>query len=163
MHIAPSIRLCWDAFQASVGAGDLSARFYDAFHFDDNETSANELAQLVLAGRKRATAGTLWALQAASLWPPGPGALSVMTDWQGRPLGVIETRRVDIVPFDDVSDDFAATEGEGDGSLRHWRAVHWACFGRECRRIAREPSLRMPIVCERFELVYRLPPGMADR
>ena len=30
---------------------------------------------------------------------------------------------VDIVPFDSVSDSFAATEGEGDKTLRYWRKL----------------------------------------
>ena len=56
----------------------------------------------------------------------------------------------------------AATEGEGDGSLRYWREVHWAYFGRVCKRIRRVPSPRMPIVCERFEVIYRgVPPERA--
>ena len=92
--------------------------------------------------------------------PPKPGALSVVTNWQGKPLCVIETKAVAIVPYEEVSEEFAATEGEGDGSLRYWREAHWAYFGRECTRIGRVPSMRMPIVCERFEVIYR---GAANR
>ena len=155
MEIPPSIRPFWEAFQASAGEADLSSRFYEAFHFDDNEPSANALAQLVLSGRKRATAGTLWFLQSMDQAPPKAGDLSVVTDWHGNPKCVIETQDVAIVPFEEVSEEFAAAEGEGDGSLRFWREVHWACFGRECARIGKEPSLRMPVVCERFEVVYQ--------
>jgi len=46
----------WQTFVRSCPV-DPTPRFYEAFHFDDNEPSANELARLVLAGRKRATAG----------------------------------------------------------------------------------------------------------
>ena len=136
-------------------AADLSPRFYESFHFDDNEPSANELAQLVLAGTKRATAGLLWSFEAANRRPPQPGDLSVVTNWSGTPLCVIETRNVSIIPYEEVTGEFAATEGEGDGSLRFWREAHWAYFGRECARIERTPDSRMPVVCERFEVVYR--------
>jgi hypothetical protein len=34
------------------------------------------------------------------------------------------------------------------------RDAHWRFFSRECRRIGREPDLRMPVVCEQFEVVY---------
>jgi uncharacterized protein YhfF len=158
--IPHSIQPFWNAFQASVG-GDVQTRFYEAFHFDDNEPSANALAQLVLAGAKRATAGLLWSFEAENRSPPRPGDLSVVTNWQGEPLCVIETRTVTTVPFEEVSDEFAATEGEGDGSLRYWRECHWAYFGRECERIGRAPSLRMPIVCEQFEVIYRPAPERA--
>ena len=85
---------------------------------------------------------------------PEIGALSVVTDWRGAPLRVIETTHVEIVPFDRVDEGFAATEGEGDGSLRYWRDAHWRFFSRECARIGRRPDPQMPVVCERFEVVY---------
>jgi uncharacterized protein YhfF len=58
--IPPSIQPFWSAFTASLGY-DPSDRFYEAFHFDDNAPSADELATLVLAGKKRATAALVWA------------------------------------------------------------------------------------------------------
>jgi uncharacterized protein YhfF len=64
-------------------------------------------------------------------------------------------RHRDVVPFDQVSAEFAATEGEGDGSLAYWRRAHEAFFGRECLRLGRQPDADMPVVCERFEVVYR--------
>lgn len=81
-------------------------------------------------------------------------ALGVVTDWGGTPLCVIETTHVEVVPFDRVDERFAATEGEGDGTLRYWRDAHRRFFSRECARIGRQPDLRMPVVCERFEVVY---------
>lgn len=154
--IPPAIRDFWAAFEAAAGA-DLSARFYEAACFDDNEPSANALAELVLAGTKRASAGLVWFYESSGQPMPKAGDLGVVTNWVGRPLCVIETRAVAIVPFEDVSAEFAATEGEGDGSLRYWREAHWAFFGRECERIGRERSPTMPVVCERFEVIYRGP------
>ena len=61
--IPRSTRPFWLAFHAAVG-GDAQSRFYEAFHFDDNEPSANELAKLVLVGTKRATAGLVWSFEA---------------------------------------------------------------------------------------------------
>lgn len=153
MNVAPSVATFWDAFCAEFG-GDCSARFFEAFHFDDNEPSANALANLVLAGLKRATASLLWSYENAGGAPPKPGALSVATYWDGRTACVIETLEVEVVPFELVSAEFAAGEGEGDGSLEYWRRAHWAYFGRECVRIGREPSQVMPVVCERFSVVY---------
>lgn len=156
MNTVPEpMREFWRAFKrseaASPGADD---RFYEAFHFDDNERSANELGKLVVAGTKRATASLARSYEIDLKDLPKPGDLSVVTDWDGTPLCVIETRRVDIVPYEDVTAEFAATEGEGDGSLRYWREVHWDYFGRECARVGCEPSTRMDVVCERFEVVW---------
>ena len=154
MDVPPGIAEFWQSFCAELGA-DRSAQFYEAFHFDDNEPSANALAALVLAGVKRATAGLVWSNEAEGVSPPEAGSLSVVTDWNGQSVCVIETLGVEIVPFERVSAEFAAIEGEGDGSLAYWRRVHWASFGRECARIGREPSQDMPVACERFEVIYK--------
>lgn len=158
MDIPPSIEPFWAAFRATC-AHDPTPRFYEAFHFDDNAPSADELAALVLAGRKRATAGLLWAYEQAGKPLPKPGDLSVVTRFSGEPVCVIETRRVDIVPFNEVGAEFAATEGEGDGSLAYWQRAHTAYFGRECQRLAREFRADMPVVCEQFAVVFKGAPG----
>lgn len=154
MNVPSHCQRFWADFCATR-ADDPTPRFLEAFHFDDNEPSANALAALVLAGTKRASAGLLWAYEHANARLPTTGDLSIVTRFDGQPVCVIETGRVEIVPFADVSAEFAATEGEGDGSLAYWRRAHEAYFGRECQRIAREPSPRMPVVCERFEVVFR--------
>jgi uncharacterized protein YhfF len=160
MNVPPHIALFWQSFVQSH-AEDPTPRFFEAFHFDDNERCANELAQLVLSGRKRATAGLVWSFEAASVPIPKGGDLSVVTNWAKTPLCIIETQRVDVVAFDEVSEEFAATEGEGDGSLQYWQQAHWAYFGRECQRIGRIREAKMPIACERFEVVFRGRPEIA--
>lgn len=152
----PAVVPFWREFCAAIGE-DRTDRFFEAFHFDDNAASANALAALVLARIKRATAGLVWSYEHAGVPLPQVGQLSVVTDFGGKPLGIIETIRVDVVPYDAVSAEFAATEGEGDGSLAYWRRAHWAYFGRECARIGRTPSFDMPVACERFELIHPPP------
>ena len=49
-------------------------------------------------------------------------------------LCIIETVQVDVMPFEQVSAEFAAIEGEGDGSLAYWRQAHLEYFTRECER-----------------------------
>lgn len=153
-EIPPAIADYWAQCKAALPTAN-DARFYEAFHFGDSEELANSLAALVLAGRKRATAGLLWGLDAEAKRSPRPGDLSVVTDWSGQPLCVIETVAVEVVPFDEVTAEFAATEGEGDGSLAFWRQAHAEYFARECAGIGRTPNGDMPVVCERFAVVYR--------
>jgi uncharacterized protein YhfF len=63
-----------------------------------------------------------------------------------------------VLPFDEVTAEYAAIEGEGDGSLAYWREAHRAFFGRECERIGRQPVDSMPVVCSIFEVVADLRP-----
>jgi uncharacterized protein YhfF len=112
------------------------------------------LLLLFCPARKRATAGLLWTNELTNKPLPKVGDLSVVTNWHGAPVCIIESTHIEIVPFDSVSDSFAAIEGEGDKTLRYWREAHWRFFSRECQRIGREPDLHMPVVCERFRVVY---------
>ena len=106
MKIPTAVRDFWEEFQSAVGY-DASERFYEAFHFDDNESDANELAKLVLVGTKCATAGLQWSFEAAKKTLPKSGVLSVVTNWKTEPQCVIETTHVAIVPYDDVTERFA--------------------------------------------------------
>lgn len=144
----------WAEFLAQTGRAEHTP-LYDTFHFDDNETDADDLAELVLDGTKGATASLKWEYEGDGTRAPVPGDLSIVTNWAGSPLCVIETTEVEIQAFDDVSEDFAAAEGEGDGSLRHWQAVHERYFGRVCERLGHEPSAEMEVICERFRVVFR--------
>ena len=156
MTIPPNVQAFWRTF-ASACDSDPSDRFYEAFHFDDNAASADALAALVLAGTKQATASLAWTFTSANKPLPKPGDLSVVTLFSGQPVCVVETRNITIVPFSEVTAEFAATEGEGDGSLAYWQRVHTAYFGRECQRLGRAFSEDAPVVCERFAVVYRSP------
>jgi uncharacterized protein YhfF len=149
--IPPSVRDFWNAFTATLPK-DPSDRFFEAFHFDDNAPAADGLAALVLAGKKRATAGLVWGYEGKPM--PKPGALSIVTLFSGVPVCIIETLSIRIVPFSEVDAGFAAVEGEGDGSLAYWQAAHVAYFGRECQRIGREFSWNAPVLCEKFTVVY---------
>lgn len=145
-------KACWARFTSRNPSVD-GARLYEVFSFGDSEALAAELGGLVVSGAKRATASSVWALEAEGREPPKPGDYSIVTTWSGEPLCIIRTLAVEVVPFGEVSAEFAAAEGEGDGSLESWRSGHAAYFGRECARLGREFSPDMPVVCERFEVV----------
>ena len=154
MSVPPLYASFWNEFHRETGQGDES-RFYEAFYFADSEALANKLAELVLKGTKRATAGAMWWFEAQAKRVPQAGDLSIVTNWSGNPLCVIETRSVEVVPFNEVTAEFARTEGEGDGSLEYWMESHEQYFTRECIASGKEFSKEMLIICERFEVVYR--------
>lgn len=155
-HLAPF----WRDFVTSCDGVD-EARFYEVTIFGDSEDLANELGELVLRGTKRATAGSVLSYEDEGKRIPQPGDLSIVTNWSGHPLCIIETQSVDVMPFKEVTAEFAATEGEGDGSLSFWREAHRQYFARECAKVGREFTEDMLVACERFTVVYR-PPTRAD-
>jgi len=160
MLVPAHLSAFWGEFAKATGGAD-EERFYEAFFFGDSEAMATELAELVLQGTKRATAGALWSYEAEGQRLPQPGDLSIVTDWSGQPLCVIQTQSVEVVPFHEVTAEFAATEGEGDGSLAFWQRAHREFFSRECAAAGKEFTESMQVVCERFSMVYRPPTSAA--
>lgn len=160
MPVPAHLRAFWHRFTQAVDGVD-EQRFCEAFHFGDSEALADELADLMMRGIKRATTSAVWSFEAEGKALPRPGDLSIVTTGSGAPLCVIETRSVEIVPFSDVTAAFAAAEGEGDGSLAFWQAGHRDYFMRECAAAGREFCERMPVVCEHFEVVFRPSDGCA--
>ena len=157
-----SVEEMWAAFLAARPGLAPPGAACSAWHFCDNQADADELADLVLAGRKRGTASVLWSYETEDEPLPRVGDLSVITSWSGEARCVIRTSLVEVLAFADVGEDFAAAEGEGDGSLAYWREAHWAAFGRELEGFDRSPAPDMPVVCERFEVVFPLVDGPAS-
>lgn len=155
--MADSAARLWDAYLASGSAGANAAAGapYTAWQFGYGVEQGDRLLECVLHGPKRATTGALWAYEAEGEPIPVPGDHSVLLDGHGVARCIIRTTRVDVVPFDEVDAAFAYDEGEGDRSLEYWRDVHWAYFVRELEGLGREARRDMPVVCERFEVVYR--------
>jgi len=119
---------------------------------DSPELSASLLA-LIRQGRKRAGTSLLWAVEAEGDSLPEVGQIEVVVDHRNEPALITRITQVQVLPYDQVTAEYAAIEGEGDGSLGYWRDAHWAFFSRECQRIGREPSQTMPVVCCVFELL----------
>ena len=151
----PSIAQLWRAFRESgLAPPGLPADPVSVFHFCDTADDANLCADLARVGRKRATAASLWHFEARGEAVPRSGDHHVVTDWEGVAMCVIRTTLVTIVPFNEVTAEHAAAEGEGDGSLESWRATHWPYYHRELAGTGNVPTERMPIVCEQFTVVY---------
>ncbi|MFC0253466.1 ASCH domain-containing protein [Massilia consociata] len=145
----------WREFRTSRIAGGRPDRPISSWHFCDNKQDADECARLVVSGRKRATAPSLWSFERDGEALPQPGDLHVITDWEGIAQCIIRITGVEIIPLDRITEEHARREGEGDGSLAWWHRAHWAYYHRELLNSAYEPQPDMPIVFQRFECVYR--------
>jgi uncharacterized protein YhfF len=109
-----------------------------------------ELVSLVLSGPKRATAGLLsdYEIEGEPLETVGERLVLVGDD--GERAGVVEITGVQVVPFAEVTDDFARAEGEGFTDRGDWSTAHRAYWERIGRRI----DDRTLVVCLRFTLLF---------
>jgi uncharacterized protein YhfF len=127
---------------------------YQTWYFGLGREDALELCNLVLQGKKTATASLVWEYEDQPEEAPVLDGYSVVTDFDGNPKCVVQTTELRVLPFNEVDAEFAFDEGEGDRSLDYWREVHWDYFSRRCASIGKEPNLEMLVNCERFKLLY---------
>lgn len=155
-----------------------------AWAFGDDARTADQLLELVLAGRKTSTASALRDYEEEArvlaraaeddgarpegdvlvdtdldLALPSPDLLSILLDGAGRPRALIRIIDVQVVRFADVPAEHARREGEGEGSLEHWRRVHREAF-RRSSPIEEPVDDDTLIVLERFEVLV---PAEAQR
>ena len=134
-----------------MGANPVRTLRPPAWSFGATPEQSDELLGLVLDGSKTATSSprTDYAGEGEPL--PEAGMLSIVLDGAGRPRALVVTTEARVVPFDQVDADHARDEGEGDGSLEHWRAAHERFFTEHAEG-GIEPD--MLVVLERFRVVY---------
>lgn len=130
-------------------------------HFGDHEALADELLDLVLSGRKRATAELVAEFAARGDRMPRIGSHWIACDGRGAPRIVIRSTELRLSDFPGVDAAFAADEAEDDGSLEAWREGHRRYWQRTCAARGAEWRESDEIVLERFLVVW--PPEHADR
>ncbi|MDE1337671.1 MULTISPECIES: ASCH domain-containing protein [Vibrio] len=128
---------------------------FSADYFCADEYNANVCADLILRGEKRASCSLEYWYSHEGEPMPEVGHLQVVTNWDGKPICIIELTSVSKCKYSDVTEEFAAEEGEGDKSLKWWREAHWKFFGLECDELGIEPTEDMLLVLERFKVVYK--------
>ena len=152
MTLTPEIMNYWESYlEDHPGAAE---NYDSAWAFGDNPRLADELLELVLTGIKTGTAQNYELNEAHSTPLPFVGGLSVLLDSAGQPRGIIETTKVEIIPFAEVTAEFAYSEGEDDRSLESWRYNHEVFFTRELQGEGRNFDPDMRVICETFQLVH---------
>ena len=126
---------------------------YEAWSFGDDP---EELARLVLEGKKTATASVYELYAYDNERVPSAGDYSVIMDSSEKnALCIIKDTEVSIVPFKDVDENHARREGEGDMTLDYWRRAHRECFSQWMDEAGKKFTDDTLIVLEKFELVFK--------
>jgi uncharacterized protein YhfF len=145
----------WQAYLASSPeAKDAGRKFFEVFRIGDTPEGADEGVKLIKQGVKTATSSLLWTYEALNKALPEVGSLSIVTDGGGGPACVVETIAMNIKGFAEVDAAFAYDYGEWDRTLKTWRARCWELNAPRCRALGKLPTPEMPLVCERFVVVY---------
>lgn len=129
---------------------------YEAWAFCGGGKDGDELADLVLAGRKFGTASAYdeYVLEDALDEIPKTGDYSVILKDNDEAVCVIRTYDVYTRAFFDVSPFHGYSEGEGNRSLSYWRDVHRRAFAPTLVKNGIEFTEETRIICEKFSVEY---------
>src|SRR5215216_3096658 len=146
----------WQAYLATTpDAAQRSQRFYETYQIGDTAEDADYGAQLILAGAKTTTSGLLWEYEITRKAPPFVGALGIVENGRDEPICVVETVWLEVIPLNAVVErDFIVDYAEWGETPQSWQERAWAYYAPHCRSLGREPRRDMPMLCERFEVIY---------
>jgi uncharacterized protein YhfF len=147
----------WRGFRDAAG---LHHDDYDVAAFGDSAEMATELAELVVAGTKRATAGLVRQFGPDGEPAPILGGYVVMLDGQDQPRAIWRTIEVRTGPLNSVDERFAWDEGEGDRTRDWWLSAHRRFFTRYAIAQGFQMHDEIETMFERFEIVW--PAEIAD-
>lgn len=151
-----TVKAYWQKFLSSLPADSpYHTQTYTAEGWGDSPEMADELGALIVQGIKTGTCSALWEWEAEGNPIPAVGLITIALNGRGEPLCIVETVEVTIRKYNEVDADFARAEGEGDLSLAYWREAHKNFFSRVLPKIGKEFSEDMPLVCERFRVIYK--------
>lgn len=141
------IEAYWQAFCESEGLEGI--RYTEAFQFGEKP---DWLASLVLEGKKKATCSSfpLYALDGDTL--PQVGDYQIVLNSQDEPVAIIQSVEINIIPFNEVSVEFALAEGEG--TYEEWKEAHVNFFCGLLSQYKLTFTEDMLTVCDLFKKVY---------
>jgi uncharacterized protein YhfF len=145
--------MMWEAYCRTTNT-NCNTR-HDIWKFCGGGAAADELANLVLAGIKTATASTKLAYELDGENLPEVGTYSVILFDNEEAACIIRDTKVSVVPFNQVSADHAFKEGEDNRSLNKWREVHRRAFTPDYKAVGLDFDEKGDCVLEEFEVVYR--------
>lgn len=137
----------WQEFCKQENVKDV--QFKEAFQFGEK---ADWLADLVVSGKKTATCSSyeLYEIENAPL--PKKGDYSIVLNSENAPVAIIKVDSVEIIPLNEVPEDFALAEGEG--TYNEWWDAHVNFFTQNLKPYNLTFTPTMKAVCERFNKVY---------
>lgn len=155
MNHPSKIETFWQSYLSTLSEEEQkNAPSYVVDQFADTPEAATKVGKLVRNGVKTTTSSLVWGLEHIGEPLPKVGQIELIVDGNGEPLCIIELTEVEIKPFNTVDEQFAFEYGEGERTRAYWLTDNWDYLSNWCRAIGREPSETMPLVFQRFRMLY---------
>ncbi len=138
----------WRLFSKQAG---ITHNHYDSWAYGEQ---ADELADLTVKGKKCATSSALVFYELENEPLPKVKDYSVILNAREEAVCIVQTTKVSIVPFCEVTKAHAYKEGEGDRTLAYWQRVHRDFFTKDFQQVNLTFTDTCKIVCEEFQVVF---------
>ena len=169
---SPEISAFWNAACKTLGIDENSRHFAMPFAECDKTNTElvaviDEIADLAARNLKRGTCHQSMQFEIEDIPMRHVGDYWIVLKVDATPVCVVKMIGINIIPFNQVGPEFAASEGPERGlipSHENWSYAHRQYFMRQCERWGVEWRESNPVVCESFITVYSptCPLGIRD-
>ncbi|MCU0759205.1 MAG: ASCH domain-containing protein [Steroidobacteraceae bacterium] len=143
---------------ARAARPDLQFDRYKVRTFGGSKAMADVIVPLILAGEKTGTFALAAEFESDPERAPRVGDWYVVTWFEGPPALLYRVTEVEVVPFEGIGERHVQVEGPSARDVKVWRDIHWPYWGGMMKQWGREPSMQMPVIFQRYEVVYPEPP-----
>ncbi|GAA0437671.1 ASCH domain-containing protein [Virgibacillus salarius] len=133
---------------------DLNMNLPEAWMFGDGtKEMGDELGSLVVNGIKTGTCAAHCVYELEGEEIPKVGQYGIVLDGDNNPLAIIKYTKIDFIKMNEVSSDFARSEGEGDLSYDYWYREHVKFFTWELSQYGLTFTPDLLLVCQTFKVM----------
>jgi uncharacterized protein YhfF len=144
----------WAQFKARTGI--KAPVFGSSWSFGTTVEMADRLGQLVLDGKKTGTTSAVvfYAIDDEP-FPTENEVYDILLNGADEPIAILQTKKVTPFRFNEVTEEMARLEGEGDLSVAYWQAAHRQFFQTEFakEKLAYDED-KLDLLYQEFEVVY---------
>jgi uncharacterized protein YhfF len=123
-----------------------AARHFLPMFIGTTPDTADEGAAAILNGTKTLTSSPFWEFADGRI--PFVGTLSMLLNGSRQPVAIVETTRIEIMPFNAISDELAFAYGEGERTAVWWRKAMGDWYRGSASRYGVEFREEAPIIWE---------------
>lgn len=145
-EIDQTVYTMWDNFTESNPEFEKD-ELPETDFFDNKEIKAHRYADLIVNGKKKASSGLYIWYKEANIDLPKIGVKLIVTDYHGKAHAIIETKKVDTIPFDQITKEYAELDmGTTIQPLEKWKKAHWNFFANALEQNGQETTDEMLVV-----------------
>jgi uncharacterized protein YhfF len=130
---------------------------YKVRTFGNSAAISDVIVPLILSREKTGTFALESEFEHSPNEAPKVGDVYVVTHFGGDPALLYRVTEVERVPFSQISHAHVQVEGPNARTVPVWRKIHWDYWGATLRAQGREPSEQMPVLFQRFEVIFPEP------